>query len=298
MPKTWFITGASRGLGFEIAKCALRAGHNVVAAGRSRQAVEAALGAAGGQLLPVEFDVSDPAQAQGVVAAAISSFGGIDVLVNNAGYGHMGFFEELTMEDAQALFATNFFGVLSLTWAALPSMRARRSGLIFNISSLGGLLGAESGTLYCASKFALEGYSESLAKEIAPFGLAVTIVEPGPFRTDFLTAQSMRMGRPSVVDYDSRRAVMESGFAERNGKQAGDPAKLAQVLLELASHPAPPMRFLAGSTAFEAGRIKLASMLTATEKWEALSKSTDGDYDSVFQLRLDALALDQSGQDS
>jgi NAD(P)-dependent dehydrogenase (short-subunit alcohol dehydrogenase family) len=296
MAKTWFITGANRGLGLEIAKCALRAGHNVVAAGRSRPAVEAALGPASGQLLPIALDVSDPGQAQGAVEAAISSFGGIDVLVNNAGYGHMGFFEELTMQDAQAQFATNFFGVLGLTWAALPSMRARRSGHIFNISSLAGLLGAESGSLYCASKFALEGYSESLAKEIAPFGLALTIVEPGPFRTDFLTAQSLRFGSPSVADYDSRRAAMESGFAERNGKQAGDPAKLAQVLLELASHPAPPMRFLAGSTAFEAGRMKLASTLAAVEKWEALSKSTDGDYDSVYQLRLETLALPQAGQ--
>jgi NAD(P)-dependent dehydrogenase (short-subunit alcohol dehydrogenase family) len=261
MAKTWFITGANRGLGLEIAKCALRAGHNVVAAGRSRPAVEAALGPAGGQLLPIELDLSDPGQAQGAVDAAISSL------------------------------------VLGLTWAALPSMRARRSGHIFNISSLAGLLGAESGSLYCASKFALEGFSESLAKEIAPFGLAVTIVEPGPFRTDFLTAQSLRFGSPSVADYDSRRAAMENGFAERNGKQAGDPAKLAQVLLELASHPAPPMRFLAGSTAFEAGRMKLASTLAAVEKWETLSRSTDGDYDSVYQLRLETLALPQAGQD-
>jgi NAD(P)-dependent dehydrogenase (short-subunit alcohol dehydrogenase family) len=286
MAETWFITGASRGLGLEIAKCALHAGHNVVATGRSRLAVEAALGSAGGRLLTVALDVADPSHVQIAIQSAISSFGGIDVLVNNAGYGHLGYFEELSMQDAQVQFNTNFFGALNVTRAALPFMRARRSGHIFNVSSLGGLMGAEAGSLYCASKFALEGFSESLAKEIAPFGLAVTIVEPGPFRTDFLSAQSLHFASPSVVDYDSRRAAMQSGFAERNGKQAGDPAKLAQALLELASQPAPPMRFLAGTTATEAGRIKLASMLAEVEKWETLSKSTDGDYDSVAVLRV------------
>jgi NAD(P)-dependent dehydrogenase (short-subunit alcohol dehydrogenase family) len=286
MQKTWFITGASRGLGLDIAKLALQAGHRVVAAGRSRQAVAQALGQDSEQLLPVELDVTDQHQARTAIAAATSRFGGIDVLVNNAGYGHLGFFEELTMQDAQDQFATNLFGAMNVTWAALPMMRARRAGHIFNISSLGGFIGADFGSLYCASKFALEGFSESLAKEVAPFGITATIIEPGPFRTDFLTSQSLRFGSAPVPDYEDRRHGIQAAFHERSGKQAGDPAKLARAMLELASHPKPPMRFFAGTTAVDVGRAKLASIQAELENWEALSKSTDGDYDLVAELRI------------
>ena len=197
MPKTWFVTGASRGFGAEIAEAALRSGDRVVATARSRAALIESLGLDKGQLMLAVLDVRDATQSRRAVEAAISRFGGIDVLVNNAGYGHMGFFEEMTMEDVQQQFATNLFGVFNVTWAALPAMRAARKGRIFNISSLGGLVGVQFGSLYCASKFALEGFSESLAKEISPFGLSVTLVEPGPFRTDFLSPESARFpGRP------------------------------------------------------------------------------------------------------
>jgi NAD(P)-dependent dehydrogenase (short-subunit alcohol dehydrogenase family) len=187
MQKTWFITGASRGLGAQIAKAAIQAGDHVVATGRKGAALTRAVGPDNDELLSIELDVTDAEQAQAAVDAAMSRFGAIDVLVNNAGYGQLGFFEENTSQDAHAQFATNLYGVFNTTRAALPMMRSARKGRIFNISSLGGIVGAELGSLYCASKFALEGFSESLSKEIAPFGLFVTIVEPGPFRTDFLT---------------------------------------------------------------------------------------------------------------
>jgi NAD(P)-dependent dehydrogenase (short-subunit alcohol dehydrogenase family) len=229
--KTWFISGASRGLGVHFAKAAMRAGDCVVATGRKRASVNDGVGPDSERLLSVELDVTDAEQAQAAVDAAVSRFGAIDVLVNNAGYGHLGFFEESTSQDVQAQFATNLFGVFNVTWAALPVMRAARHGRIFNISSLAGILGVEVCSLYCASKFALEGFSESLAKEIAPFGLFVTIVEPGPFRTDFLTGESLRFGKTAVADYDDRRGRLRASFEQRNGQQPGDPAKLAQALV-------------------------------------------------------------------
>src|SRR6516162_9118974 len=278
MPKTWFVTGASRGFGAEIAEAALRSGDRVVATGRNRTALIESVGLDNGQLMLAVLDVTDAAQSRKAVEAAISRFGGIDVLVNNAGYGHMGFFEEMTMEDVNQQFATNLFGVFNVTWAALPSMRAARKGRIFNISSLGGILGVQFGSLYCASKFALEGFSECLAREISPFGLFVTIVEPGPFRTEFLTPESAQFREKPIADYDTRRAQIRSGFEERNGLQPGDPTKLAEAIVRLANEPNPPLRFLAGSVAVNAAEEKLAAMRTEFEKWRELSVSTDGDY--------------------
>lgn len=215
------------------------------------------------------------------VDSALSRFGGIDVLVNNAGCGHSGFFEELTVEDARAQFETNLFGVFNVTWAALPAMRAARNGRIFNISALGGVLGGQMATLYCASKFALEGFSESLAKEVSPFGLFVTIVEPGPFRTDFLKPESIRFGHNPIADYDVRREELHAGIRQRNGKQQGDLEKLAKAMLRLANEAAPPMRFLAGSIAVDAADEKLAGVRTELNAWRSLSTSTDGDFAST-----------------
>ena len=278
MQKTWFITGASRGLGAEIAKAALRAGDLVVAAGRHRAAVSDSLGPNSERLLSVELDVNNEAQAQVAVDAAVARFGTIDVLVNNAGYGQLGLFEESTVQDVQAQFGTNLFGVFSVTRAVLPVMRAARKGRIFNVSSLAGMRGAAFGSLYCASKFALEGFSESLAQEVAPFGILVTIVEPGPFRTDFLSAESVRFGGRAVADYDDRRTALRASFEQRNGRQPGDPVKLAEAVVRLASEPEPPMRFVAGSVAFDSIRAKLDDMQTELEHWRPLSVGTDGEY--------------------
>ncbi len=278
MQKTWFITGAGRGLGAEIAKAALRAGDLVVAAGRRRAAVSDALGPDGARLLSVELDVNNEAQAQAAVGAGVARFGTIDVLVNNAGYGQLGLFEESSAQDAQAQLGTNLFGVFSVTRAVLPVMRAARKGRIFNVSSLAGMRGAAFGSLYCASKFALEGFSESLAQEVAPFGILVTIVEPGPFRTDFLSAKSVRFGANELADYDERRTALRASFELRNGRQPGDPLKLAEAVVQLADEPEPPMRFIAGSIAFDSISAKLFDMQTEIAHWRTLSVGTDGDY--------------------
>lgn len=278
MAKTWLITGATRGLGLEIAKAALRAGDRVVATGRKRSALAERLGSDDESLLSAELDVTDVSRATTAVQAAVSRFGGIDVLVNNAGYGLLGFFEETTSDDAQAQFATNVFGALNVTRATLPAMRSARKGRIFNVSSLGGLQGVQFGSLYCATKFALEGFSESLAKEVAPFGIHVTIVEPGPFRTDFLRPESLRHGDNQIADYDDRRVQMRAAYTDRDGLQPGDPAKLADALVQLANDPQPPMRFLAGAIAVHAAEEKLVGMRAEIERWRQLSVGTDGNY--------------------
>jgi NAD(P)-dependent dehydrogenase (short-subunit alcohol dehydrogenase family) len=275
MQKTWFITGASRGLGVQLAKAALQAGNRVVAAGRKRSAVIDSLGPDNEQLLSVALDVTDADQARAAIDGAIARFGAIDVLVNNAGYGHLGFFEETSMEDAQAQFATNVFGVFNVTRAALPSMRSARNGRIFNISSVAGFRGTEFGSLYCASKFALEGFSESLASEVAPFGLFVTIIEPGPFRTDFLSRESLRFSDRVLADYGERHAHLRASFEQRNGQQPGDPAKLAAAMVRLASEPQPPMRFVAGTFGVNAAEAKLSSMRAELESWRPMSVRTD-----------------------
>jgi NAD(P)-dependent dehydrogenase (short-subunit alcohol dehydrogenase family) len=265
MSKTWFVTGASRGLGLEIAKAALRAGDNVTATGRNQAATAAALGGETDKLQTLALDVTDAAGAETAVSASIARFGALSVLVNNAGYGQLGPFEENTLADAEAQFATNVFGVLKVTWAALPAMRAARCGHIFNISSIAGLRGGEGGSLYSASKFALEGFSESLAREVATFKIHVTLVEPGFFRTEFLSGDSARMGAHAVPDYAEISARLRAHFAARDGTQAGDPRKLES----------PPLRFLAGTDAVGVFDAKLETMRTELNAWRELSISTD-----------------------
>ena len=275
MSKTWFITGASRGLGVDIAKAALRAGDRVVATGRQRAQVADSLGPDSAQLLSLELDVSDTAQAPGAVAEAVARFGGIDVLVNNAGYGHLGYFEETTDDDIASQFDTNVFGLFAVTRAVLPVMRAARRGHVFNLSSLAGLRGSELGSLYCASKWAVEGFSESIALELAPFGVHVTIIEPGPFRTDFLAPASVRFAAKAIPDYEDRRNAQRATFEQRNGKQPGDPVKLADAMVVLANDPAPPMRFTAGAMAVNMWTDKLATMQAELDKWRATGLATD-----------------------
>jgi NAD(P)-dependent dehydrogenase (short-subunit alcohol dehydrogenase family) len=275
MPKTWFITGASRGLGTEIAKAALKSGHNVVATARNSARLAQAIGPAGDRLLTVDLDVTDAKQAVAAVDAAVKRFGSIDVLVNNAGYGHLGFFEEASEGDIRTQFETNVFGVFHVTQAVLPVMRAAKSGRIFNLSSIGGLRGVEFGSLYCATKFAVEGMSESLAQEVAPFGIFVTIIEPGPFRTDFLTQESLRFGGKAIGDYDTRRAALRASFEGRNGNQPGDPARLAEAIVTLANESKPPLRFVAGALAVDMAKTKLAGMSAEFDRWRDLALGTD-----------------------
>jgi NAD(P)-dependent dehydrogenase (short-subunit alcohol dehydrogenase family) len=284
MQKTWLITGASRGLGMEMAKAALAGGDKVVATGRDPQQVAAAIGEHR-NLLVHQLDVTDDASIVDAVNAAVAHFGGIDVLVNNAGYGHLGFFEETTAADVRAQFDSNVFGLMQVTRAVLPVMRAARSGLIVNLSSLAGMRGSAFSSLYCASKFAVEGFSEALAEELAPFGIRVTIVSPGPFRTDFLSTRSLQVGGAALQDYTAARDKTRATFEARNGRQAGDPARLAAAVVGLARHPRPPMRFVAGSAALQIGLQKLDAVRTALEAWREASVATDGQYDDAQQWR-------------
>lgn len=274
MSKVWLITGASRGLGLEIARAALTAGADVVATGRNAHAVTNALGEHK-NLLAVELDVTVPGQAEGAVKTATERFGRVDILVNNAGYGQLGMFEENSPEDVQQQFRVNVFGTFDVTRAVLPSMRAQRSGHIFTITSIGGLRGGAGGSLYCSTKFALEGWSESLAHELAPFGIHVTAVEPGFFRTDFLDSSSVQYGDASIQDYREASGKLREFYDGRSRQQAGDPVKLAEALLRLADEENPPMHFLVGTDAVGVmeGRIQRDGEELA--RWRELSSSTD-----------------------
>lgn len=273
-PTTWFITGASRGLGAAIARAVLQAGHRVVATGRDADAVQRAFPHAGENLLAVALDVTRPEQAQEAVDLTLSRFGRIDALVNNAGYGQLGHFEEVSAEAIQDQFATNVFGLMNVTRAVLPALRKQRSGHIFNLSSIGGLTGFAGSSLYCSSKFAVEGFSASLALELAPFGIQVTTVAPGFFRTDFLDSTSVRYGDLKQDGYAEQSSALRSQFSGINHQQPGDPARLAQTLLELFSHPQPPLHFVAGSDAMEMALAEIERLRREIENWRQLSEGT------------------------
>lgn len=278
MNKVWFITGASRGIGFELAKAALASGDRVVATARKSAALAASLGGDEGNLLALPLDVSDKAAIGEAVQAAIGRFGRIDVLVNNAGYGQLGLFEECDEARVRRQFEVNVFGLFDVTRAVLPQMRRQRSGVIFNLSSTAGVRGLAGGSLYCASKFAVEGFSESLALEVAQFGIRVVIVRPGPFRTDFLDPSSVDYGDQSIDDYAQSSASLRAEMGGRNHLQAGDPARLGAALVELAGRSDAPLRFAAGSNALGVVADKIALLASELEAWRPLSASTDGDY--------------------
>ena len=226
--KTWLITGASRGMGLDIAKAALTAGHSVVATGRNPDSVAKAIGEAD-DLLIVKLDVTSLHDAEAAVRAAVERFGGIDVLVNNAASFYAGYFEELTPEQMERQITTSLIGPMNVTRAVLPVMRTQRSGHIVTISSSAGFAGFEYGTAYAASKFGVDGWMESLAPEIEPFGIHTTVVNPGFFRTELLTKESTNYATPSIEDYAERNAAQREFWDGMNGQQGGDPAKLAQA---------------------------------------------------------------------
>ena len=255
--KVWFITGAGRGMGVDIAKAALAAGNAVVATGRDPSAVTEAIGEADG-LLAAKLDVTRAADAEAAVEAAVDRFGGIDVLVNNAGNFQAGFFEELTPEQVERQLTTTLVGPMHVTRAVLPVMRRQRSGHIITISSSAGLAGQEFCTAYAASKFGLEGWMESLRLEIEPFGIHTTIVNPGFFRTELLTPRSTQYAETAIDDYTDRRVAYVEAWTAQSGRQSGDPAKLAASLVTLASEETPIRRFLPG--AIETADQKVADL--------------------------------------
>jgi NAD(P)-dependent dehydrogenase (short-subunit alcohol dehydrogenase family) len=246
--KAFLITGAGRGMGADIARAALAAGHAVVATGRDPERVTSALGAHD-DLLVVKLDITSPDDAKDVAGAAVDRFGRIDVLVNNAGNFYAGFFEEISPEDFRAQIETTLFGPINVTRAVLPVMRAQQSGLVVAISSTAGIVGQEFCTAYAASKFGLEGWIESLTPEVAPFGIRTMLVEPGFFRTELLTPESTKFAEPSIDDYAERTRATVTAWKGMNGLQGGDPAKLAKVLVQLANQDEPPLRWVAGADA-------------------------------------------------
>jgi NAD(P)-dependent dehydrogenase (short-subunit alcohol dehydrogenase family) len=272
MTKTWLITGAGRGMGVEFARAALAAGHNVAATGRNPDTVRSAVGEHE-NLLVTALDVTDPHSAEAAAAAATDRFGGVDVLLNNAGSFLAGFFEELTTEQVRSQIETNFFGPLTVTRAVLPVMRKQRSGLVISISSGAGIAGSASGSAYSASKFALEGWMESLAGEVEPFGIQTMIVEPGFFRTELLQPESTTFGELSIDDYADAEAAMLPFWQSMNGRQAGDPAKLARALVQLADSDEPPLRWVAGDDAVEGVRGKAQLLLAQVAAHRELSVS-------------------------
>jgi NAD(P)-dependent dehydrogenase (short-subunit alcohol dehydrogenase family) len=276
--KIWFITGAGRGMGVDFVRAALAAGHAVVATGRDPDAVARAVGASD-DLLVVKLDVTRPSDAEVAARAAVERFGRIDVLVNNAANFHAGFFEELNPEEVQRQLATSLIGPMNVTRAILPVMRKQRSGHVVSISSTAGLAGYEFCTASSASKFGLEGWMQALQAEVAPFGIHTTIVNPGFFRTELLTPESTAYAEPSIADYAERTAAQQAFWKSQNGKQGGDPAKLAQALVSIMGEAQPPRRFLAGADAVATAEQLVADLQAQIEAYRGLSSSLAFDDD-------------------
>lgn len=272
--KVWFITGAGRGLGFHIAKAALAAGHSVVATGRDLRKVAAALGESD-RLLTVKLDITSAQEAQAAVAAAIAKFGAIDVLVNNAGNFYAGFFEELSPAQFRDQVETLMFGPMNVTRTVLPTMRQQRAGVVLTISSTAGLVGQNFCSAYAAAKFGIEGWMESIAFELEPFGVKTMLVEPGFFRTELLSPDSTHWAELSIGDYAASTKATIAAWSGMNGKQGGDPAKLADALVKLGGLDKPPARFIAGADAVEAAEAKANTLSNQANAYRELSSSLD-----------------------
>jgi len=272
--RTWFITGASRGFGILIAEQALRSGDAVIATARNPQDITDRLGEQP-NLLALRLDVTREDEAHQAVAEGIKRFGRIDVLINNAGFGVLGAVEETSASETERLFATNVFGLLNVTRAVLPHMRAQRSGRVINISSIGGYQAYMGWGVYGSTKFAVEGITEALHQELAPLGIQATVVEPGFFRTDFLDEQSLIKTRLELADYDETVGKMRAFAEAANHAQPGDPQKFAEAMLALVNAPTPPQRLALGSDTV--ARIEAKNRLVAQElaEWNELALSTD-----------------------
>lgn len=279
MAQVWLITGSSRGLGRSLAEAVLRAGHKLVATARNPSQLSDLAERYGDQVRLFELDVTDPAAADAAVKRAIDTFGRLDVLVNNAGYGNVNAIEDTSIEEFRAQIETNLFGVINVTKAAIPVMREQKSGHIIQFSSVGGRIGALGRAPYSAAKWGVEGFSEVLAKEVGPLGIKVTIVEPGGFRTDFAGASTtIQNGRP---EYDATVGEVARFQRNYNGKQPGDPVKAADAVLHITSLDEPPLRLLLGSDAANAVERNDLAKIEADRKWQTLSVSTDFDASAL-----------------
>jgi len=272
--RVWFITGASRGLGALIAKAAIDDGNAVVATGRNAATIVERLGESPA-VLAVTLDVTDEAQAKAAVQAAVERFGGIDVLVNNAGFGLLAAVEESSDADVRRIYETNVFGLLNVTRAVLPVMRKQRSGHVINTSSIVGYQAAAGVGVYSSTKFAVEGITEALHAELKPLGIHATMIEPGFFRTDFLDTSSLVVGKDIIDDYEATSGQLRHLAREINHNQPGDPVKLAAALIKVVDSETPPLRLPLGTDTLKAIAEKNAYVTTETQTWKALSASTD-----------------------
>jgi NAD(P)-dependent dehydrogenase (short-subunit alcohol dehydrogenase family) len=277
MSKVILVTGAGRGLGTDIAREALAAGHQVVATGRRPEQVEKTLGGPQDNLLVTKLDITSLEDAEAAAQAAVDRFGRIDVLINNAGNLFTGYFEEISPAQMRQQFETNLFGPMNVTRAVLPLMRAQRAGHVITITSTAGLVGMEFTAAYAASKFAEEGWMESLRYDVEPYNIHTTIVEPGYFRTELLVEGSTTWPELSIDDYTERTAPRIAGMKSMNGRQPGDPAKLARALLTIADQEKPPQRFIAGADAIEAAEAKARELLAQAEASRELGDNLDHD---------------------
>ncbi|QNI05839.1 SDR family NAD(P)-dependent oxidoreductase [Mycobacterium kubicae] len=276
-PKIWFLTGASRGFGLELARAILSRGDRVVATARRADQIRAQFPDAGEDLLAVDLDVTNPDQVTQAVASAVDAFGRIDVVVNNAGRGLLGAVEEASDAAIRAVYEVNVFGTLTVQRAVLPVLRRQRSGHIINISSVGGLLGGPGWGIYNSTKFAMEGFSEALAQEVKPLGICVTIVEPGYFRTDFLDASSLGTEENIIDDYAATAGATRAHALDVNHAQPGDPVKAAAAIVDIASVPNPPVHLLLGSDCVQAVEEKIQQLRADIDAWRSVSLSTDHD---------------------
>lgn len=273
--KTWFITGASQGMGLILVQQLLTRGYNVVATARNLETLQNAVGYSSAQFLPLQVDIPNEESVLSAVDAAIVKFGKIDVLVNNAGFGLIGGIEESSAIEVQNSFDINVFGLLNVTRAILPHMRAAKSGQIFNLSSVFGLIAGAGWGIYCATKFAVEGLSEALAQEVKSFGINVTIIEPGYVRTNFLKSTSIAVPQNPILAYTAISEEKRKHQEDIAGNQIGDPTKIAEVVIELAKSEEPPLRLLLGSDALQFANYKIQMLQTGIEANKELTLSTD-----------------------
>ncbi|HSY68480.1 MAG TPA: oxidoreductase [Edaphobacter sp.] len=272
--RVWFITGASTGFGRLLAQEVLKSGGKVVVTARKLDKVADLEAQYPQTAKALALDVTNAGQVDSVVAQAIEKFGRVDVLVNNAGYGVAGAIEEVSEAEFMPMFETNVFGLLRVTRAFLPHLRKQRSGHVLNLSSIGGLVASPGMGYYNATKFAVEGISEALAGELAPLGIRVTIIEPGPFRTDFL-GRSGVVAKARIADYDSTAGNMRKYFAENDGKQRGDPVRAVHAMMQIVESPAPPLRLLLGASALQRMGAKLANWEKEIAAWEKVTVGAD-----------------------
>lgn len=265
MSKVIFITGAGRGLGTDIAREALAAGHQVVATGRRPAEVEKVLGGPRDNLLVTTLDITSLDDAQAAAQAAVDRFGRIDLLINNAGNFFAGYFEEIPPAQMRRQIETNLFGPMNVTRAILPILRKQRDGHIITLSSSAGLIGQEFCAAYATSKFAVEGWMESLRYDVEPYGIRTTVVEPGFFRTELLVDASTTWPEPTIDDYAERTTATIAAWKSMSGQQPGDPAKLAHALLTIAGQEKPPLRFVAGADAIEGVEAKAKELLAQAQ---------------------------------